>query len=68
MCQTKDESIKDWVKLAVSRAKATGAPAYFWLNDDRAHDRWLIEKSDYLKDYDVTDIDICAPGCHEARL
>lgn len=42
MCQTKDAPIRDWVRLAVSRARATGAPAIFWLNEDRAHDRNLI--------------------------
>ena len=44
MCQTKDEPIKDWVKLAVNRAKATGWPAIFWLNENRAHDAELIQK------------------------
>merc|ERR1712174_49816 len=50
MCQTKDLPIQDWVKLAVSRARATGAPAIFWLNKDRAHDSVIIEKvNTYLK-------------------
>jgi isocitrate dehydrogenase len=44
MCQTKDAPIKDWVKLAVSRARATGVPAIFWLNSMRAHDRQIIAK------------------------
>ena len=51
MCQTKDEPIRDWVKLAVTRARATGAPAVFWLDADRAHDANLIAKvRDYLAD------------------
>ncbi|TKB90120.1 MAG: NADP-dependent isocitrate dehydrogenase [Nitrospira sp.] len=59
MCQVKDAPIKDWVKLAVNRAKATGAPAVFWLNKDRAHDAQLIAKVDrYLKDHDTTGLDI----------
>ena len=44
MCQTKDVPIRDWVKLAVTRARATGAPAVFWLDEDRAHDANLIAK------------------------
>ncbi|MEM9253519.1 MAG: NADP-dependent isocitrate dehydrogenase, partial [Planctomycetota bacterium] len=44
MCQTKDIAIRDWVKLAVTRARLTGSPAVFWLNKDRAHDAQLIEK------------------------
>ena len=59
MCQVKDAPIKDWVKLAVNRAKATGAPAIFWLNKDRAHDAQLITKVErYLKDHDTTGLDI----------
>jgi isocitrate dehydrogenase len=59
MCQTKDLPIRDWVKLAVTRARITGSPAYFWLNKDRAHDRCLIEKvKNYLKDYDTEGLDI----------
>jgi len=54
MCQTKDAPIKDWVRLAVSRAKATGNPAVFWLDDHRAHDRSLIEKvNTYLKEHNT---------------
>ena len=54
MCQTKDIAIKDWVKLAVNRAKATGAPAVFWLDKNRAHDAQIIEKVNaYLKDHDT---------------
>jgi isocitrate dehydrogenase len=59
MCQTKDAPIQDWVKLAVSRAKATGQPAVFWLDSNRGHDSNLItivEK--YLKDYDLTGLEI----------
>ncbi|RYY80972.1 hypothetical protein EON63_16505 [archaeon] len=44
MCQTKDVAVRDWVKLAVRRARATGSPAIFWLDEKRAHDRSLIEK------------------------
>ena len=59
MCQTKDLPIQDWVKLAVSRAKATGQPAIFWLDKNRAHDANLIEKTNcYLKDHDTSGMDI----------
>ncbi len=59
MCQTKDVAIRDWVKLAVVRAQATGSPAYFWLDSQRAHDSKLIEKvKTYLKDYDTSALDI----------
>jgi isocitrate dehydrogenase len=44
MCQTKDEAIQDWVRLAVERARATGTPAAFWLDETRAHDKQLLEK------------------------
>ena len=58
-CQTKDAPIKDWVKLAVSRAKATGAPAVFWLDDRRGHDAQIIQKvNTYLKDFDTAGLDI----------
>jgi isocitrate dehydrogenase len=54
MCQTKDAAIRDWVKLAVNRAKATGAVAVFWLDKNRAHDAQLIEKvGKYLKDHET---------------
>ena len=54
-CQTKDESIKDWVGLAVKRGRATGSPAIFWLDKDRAHDANMIGKvNTYLKDHDLT--------------
>ena len=53
-CQVKDAPIRDWVKLAVSRARATGAPAVFWLNADRAHDAQLIPKVEsYLQEHDI---------------
>jgi isocitrate dehydrogenase len=59
MCQTKDLPIRDWVKLAVNRAKATGQPAVFWLDPARAHDRNLITKVElYLKDHDTAGLDI----------
>ena len=58
-CQTKDLPIRDWVKLAVNRAKASGAPAVFWLDKNRAHDAQMIEKvNTYLKDHDTTGLDI----------
>ena len=59
MCQTKDEPIRDWVKLAVSRARATGDPAIFWLDSNRAHDAKLIEKvEEYLAEHDTDGLDI----------
>lgn len=59
MCQVKDAPIQDWVKLAVTRAKATQTPAVFWLGETRAHDRELIKKvTTYLKDHDTEGLDI----------
>jgi isocitrate dehydrogenase len=59
MCQTKDLPIRDWVKLAVNRARQTGAAAIFWLDDKRAHDRNLIDKvHTYLQDHDTNGLDI----------
>ena len=59
MCQTKDEPIRDWVKLAVSRAKASGSPAVFWLDANRAHDAAVIDKVNvYLPEHDSTGLDI----------
>ncbi|MFZ4555411.1 MAG: NADP-dependent isocitrate dehydrogenase, partial [Pseudanabaena sp.] len=59
MCQTKDLPIQDWVKLAVNRARATGNPTIFWLDEDRAHDANLITKvKTYLQDHDTTGLDI----------
>lgn len=58
-CQTKDAPVQDWVKLAVTRARATGAPAIFWLDKDRAHDARIIEKVNrYLKDHDTAGLEI----------
>jgi len=76
MCQTKDEPIRDWVRLAVSRARATGAAAVFWLNEERAHDANLIGKvNEYLKDHDTDGLDIqilppeaaCKHACQRAK-
>lgn len=59
MCQTKDLPIQDWVKLAVNRARATGNPTIFWLDEHRAHDANLITKvKTYLQDHDTTGLDI----------
>ncbi len=58
-CQTKDVPVRDWVKLAVSRARASGDPAIFWLDEGRAHDRNLIAKvNEYLQDHDTDGLDI----------
>jgi isocitrate dehydrogenase len=64
-CQTKDAPIRDWVKLAVSRARATGSPAVFWLDETRAHDANLIAKvNEYLPEHDTEGltIEIMAPA------
>jgi isocitrate dehydrogenase len=59
MCQTKDAPIRDWVRLAVVRARATGVPTIFWLGRDRAHDTKLIEKVErYLSEHDTQGLDI----------
>jgi len=59
MCQTKDLPIRDWVKLAVNRARATGSTAIFWLDEQRAYDRNVIERARrYLKDHDTSGLDI----------
>ncbi len=59
MCQAKDIPIRDWVKLAVNRARATGSPAVFWLDAKRAHDRQVIAKVEkYLKDHDTNGLEI----------
>ncbi len=59
MCNVKDAPVRDWVRLAVSRAKATGSPAIFWLDAARAHDAQLIAKvSTYLGDHDTTGLNI----------
>ncbi len=66
-CQVKDAPVKDWVKLAVTRARATGAPAIFWLNSARAHDAELITKVNlYLKDHDTEGLDISIKPVKEA--
>jgi len=76
MCQTKDAPIKDWVKLAVSRARATGAKAIFWLDPSRAHDANLISLAEkYLAEHDTAGLDIefatpaeaCKISCTRAR-
>lgn len=59
MCQTKDEAIRDWVKLAVNRARLSGTPAIFWLDPNRAHDAEIIKKVDlYIQDYDIAGLEI----------
>jgi isocitrate dehydrogenase len=68
-CQAKDLPIQDWVKLAVRRARATGAPAIFWLDKNRAHDAQMIEKvNKYLKDHDTTGLDIRIMAPEDAML
>ena len=65
MCQTKDVAIRDWVRLAVVRARATGSVAIFWLDENRAHDATLIGKTtEYLKEHDTDGLDmrILAPA------
>ena len=67
MCQVKDAPIRDWVKLAVGRARATGAPAVFWLDKNRAHDAQIIRKVErYLKDHDTSGLDIRIMTLEEA--
>jgi isocitrate dehydrogenase len=59
MCQTKDAPVQDWVKLAVTRARASETPAVFWLDEHRAHDAELIKKvKTYLKDHDTSGLDL----------
>jgi len=59
MCQTKDGPVKNWVKLAVTRAKASNTPAVFWLDENRAHDAELIKKvNEYLPEHDTTGLDL----------
>jgi isocitrate dehydrogenase len=58
-CQTKDEPVRDWVKLGVTRARATGTPAVFWLDADRGHDAQIIQKvKTYLADHDLSGLEI----------
>ena len=69
MCQVKDLPIQDWVKLAVNRAKATGNPAVFWLDKNRAHDAQLIEKVNlYLQNHDTDGLDISILSPFDATL
>ncbi|MBB1291681.1 NADP-dependent isocitrate dehydrogenase [Pseudoalteromonas sp. SR44-5] len=69
MCQVKDAPIQDWVKLAVNRARATGNPAIFWLDENRAHDAQLIKKVNaYLPDHDTSGLDIQILAPLEATL
>ncbi|WP_417792488.1 NADP-dependent isocitrate dehydrogenase [Stutzerimonas xanthomarina] len=66
-CQTKDAPIRDWVKLAVTRARQSDTPAIFWLDPERAHDRELQKKVEtYLQDHDLTGLDIRMMGYNEA--
>lgn len=59
MCQTKDAPIRDWVKLAVNRARLSNTPTVFWLDENRAHDRQIIAKvNTYLKEHDLNGLDI----------
>ena len=59
MCQVKDLPIQDWVKLAVNRARETGFPAVFWLDENRAHDKQLIQKVNrYMNDHDTNNLEI----------
>jgi len=68
-CQVKDAPVRDWVKLAVARARATGAPAVFWLDADRAHDAQLIQKLDaYLPHHDTTGLEIHVLAPAEATV
>jgi isocitrate dehydrogenase len=67
MCQVKDAPIQDWVKLAVGRARATGVPAIFWLDNKRAHDAQIILKVErYLKDHDTKGLDISIQSPEDA--
>lgn len=66
-CQTKDAPIRDWVKLAVTRARQSNTPAIFWLDPERAHDRELQKKVEkYLKEHDLSGLDISIMGYNEA--
>jgi isocitrate dehydrogenase len=67
MCQVKDAPIQDWVKLAVSRARATGVPAVFWLDSNRSHDREIIKKvNTYLPNHDTSGLEILIMNPDEA--
>lgn len=67
MCQTRDIPVRDWVKLAVTRARLTGQPAVFWLDKGRAHDAMLIDKvNTYLRDHDTSGLEILVKSPVEA--
>ena len=69
MCQAKDVAIRDWVKLAVSRSKASGSPVVFWLDENRAHDREIIKKVNaYLPEYDTSGLEIHIKPPMEAMI
>ena len=69
MCQTKDAAIRDWVKLAVNRARLSDTPAIFWLDKDRAHDSEIIRIVEkYLKDHDLTGLDIRIMDVKDAMI
>lgn len=69
MCQTKDAAIRDWVKLAVNRAKLSDTPAIFWLDKERAHDAQIIQKVEkYLQNYDLSGLDIRIMDVKDATL
>ena len=69
MCQAKDAPIKDWIKLAVNRARATGSPAIFWLDKNRAHDAQIIEKiNTYLPENNIAGLDIQIMAPKDATL
>jgi len=68
-CQVKDAPVQDWVKLAVSRARATGVPAIFWLDEGRAHDAEVIKKvKQYLPDHDITGLEILIKSPKDATV
>jgi len=68
-CQVKDAPIQDWVKLAVTRSRATGWPAIFWLDENRAHDAEIIKKvNTYLKDHDASGLEIMIKAPYDATI
>lgn len=68
-CQTKDDPIRDWVKLAVNRSRLSDTPAIFWLDNDRAHDREIIKKVEkYLLDHDTSGLDIRIMSVKDAMV
>jgi isocitrate dehydrogenase len=69
MCQTKDAPVRDWVKLAVNRARLSNTPAIFWLDKGRAHDSQIIKKvEEYLKDHDLNGLDVRIMDVKDATL